>query len=148
MAHFGSVRGVVVDALNQVVATSGADSKLHFWGFKTKALLHTIHLPNPASVLRLQTNRFIKGSTRLLIVVYLLGGMLAIIFSFPQISSLLAVGLDDFSVVIFDFDTKKVVRKLTNTAFTTGCTAKIMDLTFSPDGKRIYFSKSINYIPV
>jgi len=106
VAHSGSVRGIVVDALNQVVATSGADAQLAFWNFKTKALLHSLPLASPAALLRLQTN-----------------------------SSLLAVALDDFSVIVFDFDTKKVVRKMSNTTFLSGCTAKIMDMTFSPDGR-------------
>ena len=58
VAHSGSVRGIVVDALNQVVATSGADARLAFWNFKTKALLHSVPLATPAALLRLQTNRF------------------------------------------------------------------------------------------
>ena len=57
LAHQGSVRGIVVDSLNQVIATAGADAKLKFWNFKSKALLHSIDLPTSASLLRLQLNR-------------------------------------------------------------------------------------------
>ena len=49
-------------------------------------------------------------------------------------SSLLAVALDDFSVIIFDLDTKRIVRKMSNASFLNRCAAKVMDLSFSPDG--------------
>ena len=64
--------------------------------------------------------------------------------SFPphllSLSSLLAVALDDFSVIVFDYDTKKIVRKMSNAAFMSGCAAKIMDMSFSPNGKKTGFS--------
>lgn len=51
-AHSGPVRGVSVDALNQVMVSAGADRLLKVWKFKSKELLNTHSLQAaPASTL-------------------------------------------------------------------------------------------------
>lgn len=51
-AHEGPVRGVAVDALNQMTFSVGADRLLKIWKFKSKEHLHTHSLPAaPASSL-------------------------------------------------------------------------------------------------
>lgn len=51
-AHSGSVRGVSVDALNQLMVSAGADRLLKVWKFKSKELLNTHSLQAaPASTL-------------------------------------------------------------------------------------------------
>ncbi|XP_016142106.1 WD repeat-containing protein 36-like, partial [Sinocyclocheilus grahami] len=51
-AHAGAVRGLSVDALNQLTVSVGADRLLKIWRFRSKELLHTHSLPAaPASSL-------------------------------------------------------------------------------------------------
>ncbi|XP_077062492.1 WD repeat-containing protein 36 [Siphateles boraxobius] len=81
-AHTGPVRGVAVDALNQLTVSVGADCLLKIWKFKSKELLHTHILPaTPASS---QLHRD---------------------------SGMLAIALDNFSVHILDMETRRIVRK-------------------------------------
>lgn len=51
-AHSGPVRGVSVDALNQLTVSAGADRLLKVWKFKSKELIntHSLHAA-PASTL-------------------------------------------------------------------------------------------------
>ena len=54
-AHDGSVRGVAIDNLNQVVVTAGADSCILFWKFKSRDVMETMILP--AQIARLLLHR-------------------------------------------------------------------------------------------
>ncbi|KAF5909470.1 WD repeat-containing protein 36, partial [Clarias magur] len=80
-AHSGPVRGVSVDALNQVMVSAGADRLLNVWKFKSKELLNTHSLQAaPASTL------------------------------LHRDSGMLAIALDDFTISIFDVEMKRIVR--------------------------------------
>ncbi|GAA6076345.1 WD repeat-containing protein 36, partial [Tachysurus ichikawai] len=80
-AHSGPVRGVSVDALNQLTVSTGADGLLKVWKFKSKELLNTHSLQaSPASTL------------------------------LHRDSGMLAVALDDFTISIFDMEMKRIVR--------------------------------------
>ncbi|XP_072549023.1 WD repeat-containing protein 36 [Salminus brasiliensis] len=81
-AHSGPVRGVAVDALNELTVSAGADRLLKIWKFKSKDLLHTDSLPaSPASM-------FLHRD-----------------------SGMLAIALDDFTISILDMETKRIVRR-------------------------------------
>uniref|UniRef100_A0A8C2FYN5 WD repeat domain 36 n=1 Tax=Cyprinus carpio TaxID=7962 RepID=A0A8C2FYN5_CYPCA len=81
-AHAGPVRGVSVDALNQLTVSVGADRLLKIWRFKSKELLHTHSLPAaPASSL------------------------------LHRDSGMLAIALDDFTIQILDMETRRAVRR-------------------------------------
>ncbi|MEE6459806.1 hypothetical protein FKM82_000744 [Ascaphus truei] len=99
-AHDGSVRGVVVDGLNQMTITAGSDKLIKFWKFKTKELLQTTSLHVPPTAILLHRE-----------------------------SGMLGVALDDFSMNVFDIETRKIVRKF------LGHNGKINDMAFSPDGR-------------
>ena len=57
LAHKGAVRGVAVDALNQMTVTGGADCCVKFWKFKTKQLLETVTLETQVAFIRLHRDR-------------------------------------------------------------------------------------------
>ncbi|KAF4072906.1 hypothetical protein AMELA_G00252850 [Ameiurus melas] len=80
-AHSGPVRGVSVDALNQLTVSAGADRLLKVWKFKSKELVntHSLHA-TPASTL------------------------------LHRDSGMLAVAFDDFTISIFDMEMKRIVR--------------------------------------
>ncbi|XP_066516110.1 WD repeat-containing protein 36 [Hoplias malabaricus] len=81
-AHSGPVRGVAIDALNQLTISTGADKLLKIWKFKSKELLHTDSLPaSPASTL------------------------------LHRESGMFAIALDDFTISILDLETKRIVRR-------------------------------------
>nr|AAT68148.1 TA-WDRP-like [Danio rerio] len=81
-AHEGPVRGVAVDALNQLTFSVGADHLLKIWKFKSKEHLHTHRLPAaPASSL------------------------------LHRDSGMLAIALDVFAIHILDVETRRIVRK-------------------------------------
>lgn len=81
-AHEGSIRGVVVDGLNQMTVTVGSEKLVKFWKFKSKQLMHTVDLKvSPTSAL------------------------------LHRESGMLAVALDDFSIQVFDIETCKLVRR-------------------------------------
>ncbi|XP_056393450.1 WD repeat-containing protein 36 [Hyla sarda] len=81
-AHDGSVRGVVVDGLNQMTITVGSDKLMKFWKFKSKQLMQTIDIA-------------VCPTSSLL----------------HRESGMLAVALDDFSIKVFDIETCKLVRQ-------------------------------------
>ncbi|XP_053555707.1 WD repeat-containing protein 36 [Bombina bombina] len=81
-AHDGSIRGVVVDGLNQVTITAGSDKLIKFWKFKSKELIQTTSLSVPPTTILLHRD-----------------------------SGMLGVTLDDFSLNVFDIETRKLVRK-------------------------------------
>ncbi|CAN8027642.1 unnamed protein product [Ixodes persulcatus] len=80
-AHDGPVRGVVSDALNQLVATGGADSRLCFWGFRDGRPLSRLSLDSPVAKMNLHRD-----------------------------SGMLAVATDDFAVCVVDVELRRVVR--------------------------------------
>ncbi|XP_072570982.1 WD repeat-containing protein 36 isoform X2 [Paramormyrops kingsleyae] len=81
-AHEGPVRGVVVDGLNQLTVSAGADRLVKFWKFKSKELIHTVTLG--ASPSRTLLHRH---------------------------SEMLAISLDDFTLNVMDLETRRIVRK-------------------------------------
>ncbi|KAK2587602.1 hypothetical protein KPH14_003729 [Odynerus spinipes] len=103
-AHKGPVRGVMVDALNQTVITAGRDGLVKFWDFKPKhndtEPRTTMKLPESVEWLRCHNE-----------------------------SSLIAVALEDFTVVLIDLDTKKLVRHF------RGHIGRLTDATFNPDSR-------------
>ncbi|XP_046327932.2 WD repeat-containing protein 36-like [Haliotis rufescens] len=99
-AHSCSVRGIAVDGLNQLVVTAGADGQVNFWKFKTKVFLCSVKLK--CSISRILLHRE---------------------------SAMLAVSLDDYSVVVVDIDTRREVRVF------SGHSNIITDMTFSPDAR-------------
>ncbi|XP_072309482.1 WD repeat-containing protein 36 isoform X1 [Eucyclogobius newberryi] len=99
-AHRGAVRGVATDLLNQLTVSAGSDWLLRFWRFKTKKLEQELRLPSCPSALRLHRD-----------------------------SGMLALALDDFSLLVVDMETRRVVRKF------SGHHGNINDMTFSPDGR-------------
>lgn len=99
-AHSGAVRGVATDLLNHMTVSVGSDWLLRFWRFKTKKLEHELHLPSSPATLRLHRD-----------------------------SGMLALTLDDFSLLVVDMETRRVVRKF------SGHRGKVNDLSFSADGR-------------
>lgn len=80
--HHRPVRSVAVDAISRYLVSGGADSKLAIWVVKSKKCLRTIDLAASVSTLRLHED-----------------------------SQMVAVALDDFSLIIVDLETLRVVRK-------------------------------------
>ncbi|XP_022111358.1 WD repeat-containing protein 36-like [Acanthaster planci] len=99
-AHEGAIRGLAVDALNQVVITGSLDSKLKFWKFKLRKQLDSLALDAPVNQILLHRD-----------------------------SSMLAVSLDDFVVVVIDADLRRVVRRF------KGHLNRITDMAFSQDAR-------------
>ncbi|CAJ1069850.1 WD repeat-containing protein 36 [Xyrichtys novacula] len=99
-AHDGTVRGVATDALNQLTLTAGSDWLLKFWRFKSRKQEEQLKLNvAPASML------------------------------LHRDSGMLALALDDFTLLVVDIETRRVVRKF------SGHHGNINDMTFSPDGR-------------
>ncbi|XP_072228107.1 WD repeat-containing protein 36 [Leuresthes tenuis] len=99
-AHSGVVRGVATDALNQLTLTTGSDMLLKFWRFKTRKQEAELKLNAAPASIKLHRD-----------------------------SGMLALALDDFTLVIVDIETRRVVRKF------AGHHGNINDMTFSPDGR-------------
>ncbi|XP_040914708.1 WD repeat-containing protein 36 [Toxotes jaculatrix] len=99
-AHSGAVRGVATDALNQLTLTAGSDWLLKFWRFKTKKQEEQLKLNAAPASMRLHRD-----------------------------SGMLALALDDFTILVVDIETRRVVRKF------GGHHGNINDMTFSPDGR-------------
>lgn len=81
--HFSCIRGVDIDNANYVMASSSADKTIKFWNFKTLALIGEVACQAPITFSKLHRE-----------------------------SSLLAVAFDDFSINIYDIDTRCLVRQL------------------------------------
>ncbi|CAH1774831.1 unnamed protein product, partial [Owenia fusiformis] len=99
-AHEGSIRGVAIDALNQQTITAASDCTIKFWKFKQKTLLGTLTLDSPVALIHLHRE-----------------------------SAMMAVALDDFTVVMVDITSRKVVRKF------EGHSNRVTDMTFSVDAR-------------
>ncbi|KAM4528147.1 WD repeat-containing protein 36 [Odontesthes bonariensis] len=99
-AHGGVVRGVATDALNQLTLTAGSDMLLKFWRFKTRKQEAELKLNAAPASMKLHRD-----------------------------SGMLALALDDFTLVIVDIETRRVVRKF------AGHHGNINNMTFSPDGR-------------
>ncbi|PSN35551.1 WD repeat-containing protein 36 [Blattella germanica] len=101
-AHKGPIRGVVTENLNQILVTGGSDAIIKFWHFK---------YPGTAMVKKLSVEESVS------------------FFRFHHDSSMLAIALEDFTILLMDLDTRKVVRKF------QGHRAQLTDITFSPDAR-------------
>lgn len=99
-AHTGAVRGVATDSLNQLTLSAGSDWLLKFWRFKTRTQEDQLKLnATPASMI------------------------------LHRDSGMLALALDDFTLLVVDIETRRVVRKF------AGHHGNINGMTFSPDGR-------------
>ncbi|KAJ4919631.1 hypothetical protein JOQ06_002072 [Pogonophryne albipinna] len=99
-AHSGAVRGVATETLNQMTFTAGSDWLLKFWRFKTRKQEGELKLPAAPASMMLHRD-----------------------------SGMLALALDDFTLLVVDIETRRVVRKF------AGHQGNINDMTFSPDGR-------------
>uniref|UniRef100_A0A7N8XCH6 WD repeat domain 36 n=1 Tax=Mastacembelus armatus TaxID=205130 RepID=A0A7N8XCH6_9TELE len=81
-AHSGSVRGVATDTLNQLTTSVGSDWLLKFWRFKTRKQEEQLELNAAPASLMLHRD-----------------------------SGMLALALDDFTLLVVDIETRRVVRK-------------------------------------
>ncbi|KAK9302990.1 hypothetical protein QLX08_005167 [Tetragonisca angustula] len=100
-AHQGPVKGVMVESLNQIVITAGRDAFIKFWNFKPKIEpLAKMTLGEPVEWLRYHNE-----------------------------SSLIAVALEDFSIILLDIDTRRIVRRF------EGHKGQLTDACFSPDSR-------------
>ena len=57
LAHTGSVRGVAIDALNQVLASAGSDGCVKFCKFRSGELLSSLKMTSFVAALRLHRDR-------------------------------------------------------------------------------------------
>jgi len=101
-AHSNAVKAICTDSLNQVAVTVGQDKTLKLWSFSSFKMVNQISLDHYPSFA-----------------------------CFHSATSMLAIVLEDFSVVILDIESFKVVRKLLGHV---GC---INDACWSEDGHMI-----------
>ncbi|KXJ70732.1 hypothetical protein RP20_CCG022629 [Aedes albopictus] len=102
-AHEGvAVRGISSDNLNQFLVSGGAEGKLKWWNFKQNVNkpVYCLKLDEPVSL-----------------------------FSTHRESAMIAVALENFTVLIVDSDSRAVVRKF------IGHKGPITDACFSPDSR-------------
>ncbi|KAK6627753.1 hypothetical protein RUM44_010232 [Polyplax serrata] len=102
-AHDGPVRGITTDVLNKVVITGGADKLVKWWKFReedSRQEIHKLELSDAVSL-----------------------------FASHDESSLTAVALENFSIILIDNDGRDVIRIF------EGHTGRLMDLAFSPDSR-------------
>ncbi|XP_012252233.2 WD repeat-containing protein 36 [Athalia rosae] len=101
--HSAAVSGVAVDALNQIVVTTGRDAFIKFWHFKTSKD------SSPKTIIEVKESvEWVRSHAE---------------------TSLLALALEDLSIVLIDLDTRRIVRHF------YGHTGRITDATFSPDAR-------------
>ncbi|XP_014218088.1 WD repeat-containing protein 36 [Copidosoma floridanum] len=104
-AHDGSVKGVTADALNTVVISAGRDATVKFWTFKPLRAIDK----EPKTVIKVEESvEWLRSHKE---------------------NSLMAVALQNFSIVLIDIDTRKIVRKF------EGHTGRLTDASFSPDSR-------------
>lgn len=106
--HSKAVTGCAVDPLNRFIVSSSLDKTVRFFQFKDCSLLKSVSLPSAVTSLNLH----------------------------PK-TGLLVVTLDDFSLVVIDTQTYKVIRVL------RGHSNRITSVDFSADGRWI-FSASLD----
>lgn len=102
VGHTGAVQGIVSDAFNKVMASGGLDGKLIFWDFAVHALLGEVDVGIGISQLELSRE-----------------------------SGLIAAACDDFTAMLFDLTTRKLVRRL------SGHSGAIADMGFTADARRL-----------
>ncbi|XP_011864174.1 PREDICTED: WD repeat-containing protein 36 [Vollenhovia emeryi] len=103
-AHEGPVKGVMVDDLNQTLVTAGRDARILFWDFKPKQGKCTA-----AKILILDESvEWIRCHNE---------------------SSLVAIALENFDIVLMDLDTRRIVRNF------QGHEGRITDACFNPDSR-------------
>ncbi|KAL0274929.1 UNVERIFIED_CONTAM: hypothetical protein PYX00_002946 [Menopon gallinae] len=102
-AHDGAVRGVAVDVLNLMLTTGGSDGFIKWWNFKSTK--------NSKELCKIKLEAGVS------------------FFNYHSESALLAVALDNFTIVLIDNEGRNVVRTF------TGHSGKLNDITFSPDSK-------------
>lgn len=104
-AHSGPIRGVEVDSLNKVVVTGGGDLVIKFWHFKCKggAFFNKLPVDEPISFFRTATD-----------------------------GSLLAVALEDGSILVVDIEWGRCVRRL------SGHRGPVNDAAWSADGRLLF----------
>lgn len=98
--HKRSVTGIAIDNMNQKMCSVGLDGLVGFYDFNQSKLLGKIDLESPVTLLK-----------------------------YHKSSDLIAVALDDLTIVIMDMVTKRIVRQL------VGHRNRITSLDFSPDGR-------------
>ena len=114
-----AVTGLAVDSLNKTLISVGADSKLILWSFVTQAphRKSPIYLPSPATKLR-----------------------------HVRDSDLAAIALEDYSILVFDCEALRVVRRFGLPSSTLSPsigpspprhTGPVTDLSFNPSGRRL-----------
>jgi U3 small nucleolar RNA-associated protein 21 len=108
-----SVTGLAVDTLNKTLVSVGSDAKLILWSFTT----HAPHRKSPVSLS--------APATKLV---------------HARDSDLLAIALEDYSVVLFDCSSFSVVRRFSTVGSTCQHTGPISDVAFGPDGRNLYTS--------
>ncbi|KAG8197503.1 hypothetical protein JTE90_007241 [Oedothorax gibbosus] len=97
-AHDGSIRGIALDGFNQLVVSGGADKLLKFWTFKDREEISSLKLEHSISKMIIHRE-----------------------------NAMLAVALDNFSIIMVDIESKRIVRKFSDNE------GSISDMTFSPD---------------
>ena len=108
-----TVVGLAVDTMNKTLVSVGSDSKLILWSFVT-------HAPHPHSPIRLSS-----PATKLV---------------HTRDSDLLAIALEDFSIIMFDCSSLSVVRKFGSSNSYNCHNGPITDLAFGPDGRKLFSS--------
>lgn len=108
-----SVVGLAVDTLNRTLLSVGSDSKLILWSFTT----HAPHRNTPITLS--------SPATKLV---------------HAQDSDLLALALEDYSIVLFDFSRLNIVRRFGIIGSKSCHAAPISDVAFGPDGRKLYSS--------
>ena len=119
-SHSDAVVGIAIDSLNKTVVTAGADSKLVLWNFAT-------HMPHKKSPIMLPS-----PATKLTHV---------------RDSDLAAIAMNDFGVAVFDCSSLSIVRyfggnryKQASNEIKMSHTGPISDLSFGPDGRKLFTS--------
>jgi len=112
-AHSSAVVGIGVDSMNQTVVTLGTDKMVKFWSFKLRSLMSSVKLD-----------------------------WVPVAGKMHRQSSMMAVVLQNFSLVVIALDTQKVVRRF------KGHSGSVNDLVWSDDGLLLITASSDCYIRV
>ncbi|KAJ3338710.1 hypothetical protein HDU93_009116 [Gonapodya sp. JEL0774] len=102
----GSV-GVASDPINRTVISSSSDATARFWDFESGGLLDTLQLPCSASSLYLTAT-----------------------------STLCALVMEDWSIIVVDVDSRRIVRTF------VGHTGAITDIAFTPNNRWLVSSSA------